>query len=161
MTSSTLRIKNPRFQVLDSLPYGPVTSCLYIASAGTVTKVGYTANILDRAKSLVIELEKRSGANFYAIEAFPGAGAAYEESGLLELMRQHFELDSGNEYFACTFEEAYDLVAQYCRSVRVKRIEKKEAFLASYIQEAQDHIDELKDYVKDDVTYSSRKENAK
>lgn len=113
-----MRKENPKFEIFKSFPKDCTSSCLYIAGAGNIAKVGFSKSILNRSKYLLAELEELSGAGFHGIAAFPGAGDIEEERGLIELMKSKFPIFKGNEYFSCHFDDAYPIVHAYCKESR-------------------------------------------
>lgn len=154
--------KNPRFEIFKEMPASLVPSCLYIASAGNLTKVGYSGYILNRAKALMADLERKSGSSFYGIVAFPGAGAFQEEKGLIQVMKDRFEVASGNEYFHCHFDDAYEVVSEYCMNIRHKylEIEEKKASrkIDSLLREIdciERHMEEHRNYVSSDFSFKA------
>lgn len=66
-----------------------------------------------------------------------------EEKGLINLMKKHFPLAHGNEYFKCTFDDAYDIVAEYCNSMRPKFLAAEERRHSQQIHGIRLHIERL------------------
>lgn len=157
-----MRKTNPKFKIFESIPKDRIASSLYIACAGNVTKVGFSQSILDRSKALLADLERRSGSRFHGIVFFPGAGGYEEEKGLIELMKKNFPVFHGNEYFSCHFDDAYEMVRDYCRTSRVaflaaeeKRIAYEISSLHRDIRWREQSIAEHRQHVAEDRMFSA------
>lgn len=109
---------NPKFSFLSGLPPRFHPSALYLASAGNVTKVGFSAHVKRRAKTLIGDLESKAGCEFGSFAAIIGSGAVIEEDGLIAKMKERFQVAHGREYFSCNFDEAYPVFTEYCRSIQ-------------------------------------------